>query len=102
MTIESLLTLAGIIIGSNGLWTYISMRRSNKSADHRLLIALAHDRLYQLCAEYIAQGWIDKEAFESVTELYEAYHAAGGNGTGTALYDKVKALPLKDILGGTN
>ena len=28
--------------------------------------------------------------------LYDSYHALGGNGTGTELYNRAKALPIKN------
>lgn len=60
------------------------------------LLALLHDRLYQACTCYLTRGHIDVEALKNIEYMYSAYHALGGNGTGTALYEKVKALPIKD------
>jgi len=36
---------------------------------------------------------VDKEVTE---RNYRAYHALGGNGTGTALYDEIMSLPIID------
>ena len=35
-------------------------------------------------------------AYENFCDMYEAYHALGGNGTGTKLYEEIKALHLKN------
>lgn len=58
------------------------------------LLAILHDRLYQACLHYISQGWIDDDGMKNLEYLYRSYHALGGNGTGTELYNRAKALPL--------
>ena len=58
------------------------------------LLAILHDRLYQACLHYISQGWIDDDGMKNLEYLYKSYHALGGNGTGTELYNRAKALPL--------
>ena len=55
-----------------------------------------HDRLYQSCTYYIKQGHIDMGGLKNIEYLYKSYHALGGNGTGTELYNRAKALPLCD------
>ena len=59
------------------------------------LLAILHDRLYQACQFYIAQGYVDMAGLKNVEYLYRSYHALGGNGTGTELYRRVKALPIR-------
>ena len=59
------------------------------------LLAILHDRLYQACQFYIAQGYVDMAGLKNVEYLYRSYHALGGNGTGTELYSRVKALPIR-------
>lgn len=58
--------------------------------------ALLHDRLYQSCRYYINQGYVDPEGLTNVGFVYEAYHELHGNGTGTNLYERMKALPLRE------
>ena len=60
------------------------------------ILAILHDRLYQVCRFYIHQGWIDVESMKNVEYLYDSYHGLGGNGTGTELYDRVNSLPIKE------
>lgn len=59
------------------------------------ILAILHDRLYQACRFYLSQGSIDIESMKNVEYLYSSYHDLGGNGTGTELYNRVKALPIK-------
>lgn len=60
------------------------------------ILAILHDRLYQACRFYMSQGCIDIESLKNVEYLYNSYHDLGGNGTGTELYNRVKALPIKE------
>ena len=60
------------------------------------LLAILHDRLYAECSRYIAQGSIDTDGLRNMDYLYRSYHALGGNGTGTELYNRAKGLPIKN------
>lgn len=60
------------------------------------LLAIMHDRLYQSCTYYIKQGHIDMAGLKNLEYLYKSYHALGGNGTGTELYNRAKSLPICD------
>lgn len=58
------------------------------------LVSILYDRIYQLCNTYIQQGWCSIEDRRNLEYLYKAYNKLGGNGTGTELHEKVKALPI--------
>ena len=99
MTIETITVLVLAVIGSSGLWAFVQRvyerKHERTSTDHELLIALAHDRLYTLCTLYIQQGWIDADGLKNLTDLYDAYHDAGGNGTGTTLFERCTRLEVR-------
>ena len=59
------------------------------------VLAILHDRIYHDCQFYLAQGYVDMAGLKNVEYLYRSYHALGGNGTGTELYNRVKALPIR-------
>lgn len=59
------------------------------------VLSMLHDRLYQACQYYLNKGEIDLAGLKNIEILYRAYHALGGNGTGTELYERVKELPLE-------
>ena len=59
------------------------------------MIALLHDSLFRNCETYLLKGEITVSELNNLTKLYESYHALGGNGTGTAIYERCKSLPLK-------
>ena len=60
------------------------------------VLALLHDRLYQGCRYHIHNDEITYDEMKNMEYLYNGYHALGGNGTGTELFDRVKKLPLKE------
>ena len=41
-------------------------------------------------------GCIDTDGLDNVGVIYQAYHGLKGNGTGTNLYKRVCALPIKE------
>lgn len=59
------------------------------------VMAMLYDRLYQGCKYHLKNKEIDDDELKNMETLYLAYHALGGNGTGTELYERVKKLPLK-------
>ena len=60
------------------------------------VLAINHDRRYQVCSAYLLAGQITVEELKNLEYLYEGYHALGGNGTGTELYAKCRELPLAE------
>ena len=74
----------------------IKAQEEERKAVKTGLLAILHDRLYQACQFYLAQGWIDASGLKNIEYLYKSYHALGGNGTGTELYNRAKALPICD------
>ena len=58
--------------------------------------ALLKIGLYEYHDKYVELGYIPSYAYENFCDMYEAYHALGGNGTGTILYEEIKALHLKN------
>lgn len=60
------------------------------------LLAIMHDRLYQMSTFFLKEGYINTAALKNLEYLYNSYHALGGNGTGTELYTRAKGLPIKE------
>ncbi|MDY5031026.1 MAG: hypothetical protein SPF18_03935 [Blautia sp.] len=74
----------------------LKARKEEDDAIKEGVLALLHDRLYQGCKYYIHQGEISDDEMKNMEYLYNGYHALGGNGTGTELYNRIKKLPLKE------
>lgn len=84
-------------IGLLGLgWGYLVKKVTEYKTIKDGLLAIMHDRLYQSCTYYIKQGHIDMGGLKNLEYLYKSYHALGGNGTGTELYNRAKTLPIRD------
>ena len=60
-------------------------------------LALLHNQLYESCTHHLAAGIITIDDLDNLKCVYDAYHALGGNGTGTQLYERCKALRLKEV-----
>ena len=60
------------------------------------LLALCRDRILQGYRYYKHKGGISAQDLETMQKLYYAYHGLGGNGTITAVYEKILQLPIKD------
>ena len=92
MTLYQILSLCGIpsLIGAIfvSAVNYVKLIKDG-------VIAILHNKIYTLGKQYIAQEHISVEALDDFEHLYKAYHALGGNGTGTEIYKRVKELPMK-------
>lgn len=86
----------GVITGA---LTYAYKKLKRKVDEQELLkegmLAILHDRLYQIGREYIERGWITLEELKNMEYLYNSYAALGGNGTGKEIWERVKSLPVK-------
>lgn len=58
--------------------------------------ALLWRELKNIHAEAVAQEGLDVEDRRHLENVYSAYHAIGGNGTGTRLYEESMRLPVID------
>lgn len=76
-------------------------KQEEKAKEHNLLmngmVAILHNMVYTQGKMYIKQGEITTADLKDYEYLYEAYHAMGGNGTGTEIFERVKELKIKVI-----
>ena len=66
------------------------------------LLALLRNSIICSYNEYILRGWIPIYALDSIRAMYEAYHALGGNGTVTKLFQELTLLPSSQPHRSTN
>ena len=90
-------------LGSTGLWSFIAARNKKDTAERKLLVGLAHDRIIFLGTKYIERGYITTDEYENLNEyLFEPYTDAGGNGSAKRVMEEVRKLPFyKTKSGGT-
>ncbi len=74
----------------------IEQQKQESEAFRASLLALTRDRILQGYRYYRKQGGISTQDLETMAKLYAAYHALGGNGTITAVYNKITALSIKE------
>lgn len=56
------------------------------------ICALLRVQLIEYHDKYMADGKIPHYAFDNYASMYDAYHRLGGNGTVTAMYERLKHL----------
>jgi len=86
------------VVASGGFWTLlqtaIAAHAKKKSAESRLLLGIAFDRLCERAEMHIENGFISTDDYNDLIKyLYQPYKDMGGNGTVERLMLKVKALP---------
>ena len=96
MHTDIIITLVVAVFGSTGFWTLISNIGKTKSAEKRLLMGIAYDKIIYQCEKYIGMGYIPTEEFNELNKyLFEPYKNMGGNGTAAKLMVEVTNLPTK-------
>ena len=86
-----------------GLTNWLTARRTKKALadnkqDARLdklenaMLCLLRDQLIGACEECIKQGYCQMYVRDNIAHAYATYHALGGNGAITSLYEKVMEL----------
>ena len=97
MTVEQvILTIVTAILASSGLWAFISSRLDKNSSERELLVGIGHVELVFFGMQYIERGWITRDEYETLQELYKPYVKLGGNGSGTKIMSDVEQLPMRD------
>lgn len=98
----------GLITILGGWCVSLTKKLKRKQMEYSALkvamVAILHDKLFDICNYYLSLGYIpaDKaeEILDNVKMIYEAYHALGGNGTGTLIYEKFLALKVRSAPKG--
>ena len=67
-------------------------REANANGTRVMLLYM----LERLHTEYKLQGFVSHEQRNRFKEIYEAYHNLGGNGYGTALWEDIEELEIKN------
>ena len=66
-----------------------------RSANSRGTMLILRYMLQRYHAEYTHKDYVTREQFINFKELYEAYHALGGNGFATHMWEDVQKLPTR-------
>ena len=74
------------------------LKRQNRKRDanSKGTMLLLRVQLIEYHAEWMERGYVTKHGIENFLEMYNAYHALGGNGMVTHLLEEVEELPIKN------
>lgn len=97
MTVSQLiLTIFTSILASSGLWAFLGSKLERNSAERDLIVGIGHIELVFFGMQYIERGWITRDEYETMQELYKPYVKLGGNGSGTKIMNELEKLPIRD------
>ena len=97
MTVEQvILTIVTAILASSGLWAFISSRLDKNSSERELLVGIGHVELVFFGMQYIERGWVTRDEYETLQDLYKPYTKLGGNGSGSKIMHEIEKLPIRD------
>lgn len=97
MTISQfVLTFVTALLASSGLWAFLGSRLERNNAERELIIGIGHIELVFFGMQYIERGWITRDEYETLQELYKPYVKLGGNGSGTKIMKELDELPIRE------
>lgn len=97
--------LFGLLIAIMSAWikslqNKLKIKQVEQNAMRAGMIIVLRGQLSQMCNQYLELGYIPVQDSEDILneakEVYDAYHAIGGNGTGTKKYEKFLALEIRN------
>ena len=102
MTIETILQLAAVVLGSNWIGSFLlehyRNKKKKKTPAEVILKALARIHLLSAADRYTEQGYIPADEYDDIMEEYKAYKDLDGNGRVHREYGEngtLKTLPIK-------
>lgn len=95
-TSQLILTILTSILASSGLWAFLGTRLERNNAERELIIGIGHVELVFFGMQYIERGWITREEYETMQDLYKPYVKLGGNGSGKKIMAEIEKLPIRE------
>lgn len=95
-TSQLVLTIITSLLASSGLWAFLGSRLERNSAERELIIGIGHIELVFFGMQYIERGWITRDEYDTMQELFKPYVKLGGNGSGTKIMKELEKLPIRD------
>ena len=77
-------------------------QKKDRDANSKGTTLLLRVQLIEYHDKYVELGEIPSYAYDNFVEMYNAYHALGGNGMITKMYDEIQALHLQKKDGGNS
>lgn len=102
MNTETILTLVGIVLGSNWLGQFLTElyknKRKKKAPAEIILKSLSRVHLLQAADRYKEQGYINADEYDDIYEEFHAYEDLDGNGRVARYYGEdgeLESLPVR-------
>ena len=73
----------------------LQRQKKDRDANSKGTMLLLRVQLIEYHDKYTALGEIPSYAYQNFCEMYEAYHALGGNGMITKMHEEIEELHLK-------
>lgn len=74
----------------------LKQQKKDKDANSKGTMLLLRVQLIEYHDKYIKLGEIPSYAYDNFVEMYNAYHALGGNGMVTKMYNEIQKIHLKN------
>lgn len=71
-------------------------QKKDRNANSKGTMLLLRVKLIEYHEEWTKRGYITRHGLQNYIEMYDAYHALGGNGMVTHLKEEVEKLSIKD------
>ena len=92
---ELLITIIVAIMGSSGVWGYISHRSNRKDGTVNMLKGMAQHMIRAESTRLIEQGYVTVDEYRNLHKgLYTPYVQLGGNGIAEKILKEVDNLPI--------
>lgn len=95
-TSQIILTIITALLASSGLWAFLGKKLERNNSERELLVGIGHIELVFFGMQYIERGWITRDEYETLQDLYKPYVKLGGNGSGTRIMHEIEKLPIRD------
>ncbi len=95
-TTQIILTIITSLLASSGLWAFLSNRFERNTAEKDLIVGIGHIELVFFGMQFIERGWISREEYDTMRDLYNPYVKLGGNGSGTRIMQELEKLPIRE------
>lgn len=76
------------------VWLLKSQKR-DRDANSKGTMLLLRVKIIEYHEKYMLLGYIPSYAYENFCDMYDAYHALGGNGLATHMYQEIQKLEIR-------
>lgn len=84
---------AGMTLAVRALSGRLKKQQNENQALRDGMRSLLRAQIISSCERAIRDGWCGARLRDTINDMYESYHALGGNGTVTSIVSQIMALP---------